>query len=208
MLHNVCACVHVSLSHYKVAAPEPLVSTNTSACPVKATTLKSAASKTRTDLPDNDNLASSRSLNIECDNVDRQLHIYCRPQGSLTNLTFEESQYLHKFTFDDKPQAASKKLHLHLMPDSKSPPLPPCLENFINKYQISTCSRTPINILALSSELVSHPNCHFVNTLLDNLTEGCNIGYTRPQFNHCSRTFTQHTSTLLSWMPPLLRNAS
>ena len=73
------------------------------------------------------------------------------------------------------------------MPDSKSPPLPSCLKNFINKYQISTCSRTPINIPALSSELVSHPDRHFVNTLLDNLTEGCNIGYTGPQFNYCSR---------------------
>ena len=175
------------VSSTKVTVPEPLVSTDTSACPVKATTLESAASKTKIDLPGNDNPASSRSLDIECDNVDRQLHIYCRPQGSLTNLTFEESQYLHKFTSDDKPQAASEKLHLHFTPDSKSPPLLPCLKNFINKYQISTCSRKPINIPALSSELVSHPDRHFVNTLLDNLTEGCNIGYTGPQFNHCSR---------------------
>ena len=69
------------VSSTKVTAPEPLVSTDTSACPVKATTLESAASKTRTDLSGNDNPASSRSLDIECDNVDRQLHIYCRPQG-------------------------------------------------------------------------------------------------------------------------------
>ena len=94
------------------------------------------------------------------------------------------------------------------MPDSKSPPLPSCLKNFINKYQISTCSRTPINIPALSSELVSHPDRHFVNTLLDNLTEGCNIGYTGPQLTTVVETSTQHTSTPLSWMPPLLRNAS
>ena len=39
----------------------------------------------------------------------------------------------------------------------------------------------------LSSELVSHSDRHIVNTLLDNLTEGSNIGYTVPQFNHCSR---------------------
>ena len=51
-----------NLSSTKVAAPEPLVSTYTSACPVKATTLKSAASKTRAD-PDNDNPVSSQSLN-------------------------------------------------------------------------------------------------------------------------------------------------
>ena len=97
------------------------------------------------------------------------------------------------------------------MPDSKSslsPPLPPYLENFINKYQISTCSRTPINIPALSSELVSHPDCHFVNTLLDNLNNGCNINYTRSQFNHCSRNLHSAYQHPLFWMPPLLRNAS
>ena len=76
------------------------------------------------------------------------------------------------------------------MPDSKSslsPSLPPAWK--ISLISVSTCSRPPINIPALSSEQVSHPNRHFVTTLLDNLTEGCNIGYTGPQFNHCSRNF-------------------
>ena len=80
-----------------------------------------------------------------------------------------------------------------------SPHSPAFLVNFINNYQISTCSRTPINIPALSSELVSHPDHHFVNALLDNLNEGCNLGYTRPQFNHCSRNLNsayQHPAIL------------
>ena len=133
---------------------------------------------------------SSRSLNIECDKISRQLHNHCRPQGLPTNLTFKESQQLFKFTPDDKLQAVSEKLYLHLMPESQSsiiPPLPPCLENFISKYQISTHSRTSINIPVLNLELVSHPDCHFVDALLNNLTNVCNIGYTRPQFNHSSQ---------------------
>ena len=86
------------------------------------------------------------------------MHIHCKPQGSLTNLTFEKSQYLYKFTPNDKLQAASEKSHLYLVPESQSslsPLLPSCLENVINKYQISTYSRTPINLPALNSELVS-----------------------------------------------------
>ena len=39
----------------------------------------------------------------------------------------------------------------------------------------------------VSSELVSHPDRHFVDALLNNLTNGCNIGYTGPQFNHSSQ---------------------
>ena len=174
----------------KVTAPEPPVTTGTSAYHVKATTLESAATKTRADLPGNDSPASSRSLNVECDNISRQLHSYCRPQSLPTSLTFEESQHLHKFTPDDKLQAASEKLHSHLMPESQSsiiPPLPSCLKNFISKYQLSTHSQTPINIPVLNLELVSHPDCHFVDALLNNLTNGCNIGCTRPQFNHSSQ---------------------
>ena len=84
-------------SSAKVAAPEPPLTTSTSACPVKATTLELGATKTRADLSGNDSPRSSRSHNnSECDSVNRQLHSYCRPQGSLTNLTFEESQHLRK----------------------------------------------------------------------------------------------------------------
>ena len=71
-------------SSTKIAAPEPPVTANTSAYPVKATSLESTATKTRVNLPGNDNPASSLPPNIKCDNVDRQLQIYCRPQGSLT----------------------------------------------------------------------------------------------------------------------------
>lgn len=40
---------------------------------------------------------------------------------------------------------------------------------------------------ALNSELVLCPDCHFVNTPIDNLINGCDIGFTGPQFNYCSR---------------------
>ena len=54
-----------------IATPEPPVTTNTSAYPVKATTLESTATKTRVNLSGNDNPASSQPPNIQCDNVDR-----------------------------------------------------------------------------------------------------------------------------------------
>jgi len=60
------------------------------------------------------------------------------------------------------------------------------LESFINQQNLCTHSRTPINISALNSELFSHPDRHFVNTLIGNLINGCDIGYTGPQFTHHS----------------------
>ena len=75
-------------SSIKIATPEPPVTTNTSAHPVKTTTLESTATKTKVNLPGNDDPAYSQPPNIKCDNVDRQLHIYCRPQGSLTWISF------------------------------------------------------------------------------------------------------------------------
>ena len=172
----------------KVAVPEPTATTVTSACPAKATTLEIAAAETRTDLSHNDNPASLRSLDIECDNVDRQLHIHCRPQIPLTSLTSEDTQRHQKLTSDYKQQAAFDKLLHHSHTQSSSlPPFSPCLKNFIHKYHISTHTRTPVNVPALNSELISYPDRHFVNTLIDNLINGCNIGYTGPQFNHCSR---------------------
>ena len=172
----------------KVAVPEPTATTVTSACPAKATTLEIAAAETRTDLSHNDNPASLRSLDIECDNVDRQLHIHCRPQIPLTSLTSEDTQRHQKLTSDYKQQAAFDKLLHHSHTQSSSlPPFSPCLKNFIHKYHISTHTRTPVNVPALNSELISYPDRHFVNTLIDKLINGCNIGYTGPQFNHCSR---------------------
>ena len=52
-------------SSTKIATPEPPVTTNTSAYPVKATTLESTATKTRVNLPGNNNPRP----NIKCDNV-------------------------------------------------------------------------------------------------------------------------------------------
>ena len=100
----------------------------------------------------------------------------------------------------NKQQAAFDELLLHHShtQSSSSPPFPR-LENFVCKYHNSTHTRIPVNIPALNSEIVSHPDCHFVNTLIDNLINGYNIGYTGPQFNHCSRNLHsayQHPTTL------------
>ena len=51
-------------SSTKIATPEPPVTTNTIAYPFKATTLESTATKTRVNLPGNDNPASSQPPNI------------------------------------------------------------------------------------------------------------------------------------------------
>ena len=56
-----------------------------------------------------------------------------------------------------------------------------------------------MNIPALNSELVSHPDRYFVNTLINSLTNGCNKSYSGPQFNHCTRDLHsayQHPTTL------------
>ena len=90
-----------AVSSTRVAAPEPPATTVTSACPVEAATLKLAATEIKT-VPDNNNPASLRSLTIECDKVDRQLHIYCRPQVALTSLTSEDPQQHHKLISDYK----------------------------------------------------------------------------------------------------------
>ena len=88
-------------SSTKIVTPEPPVTTNTSAYPVKATTLESTAIKTRVSLPGNDNPTSSQPPNIKCDNVDRQLHIYCRLQGSLTWISIGGLTWLNRMVLAD-----------------------------------------------------------------------------------------------------------
>ena len=46
---------------------------------------------------------------------------------------------------------------------------------------------TPIRALQLERELVSFPDKGFVSQLLCNLRQGCDIGYTGPQFPHTAR---------------------
>ena len=87
----------------------------------------------------------------------------------------------------------------HLSYNPEHLPYFPWLKDFITQHLISIHSRTSINIPALNSELVLHPDGHFVNTLIDNLINGCDIGYTGPQFNHRSRNLHsayQHPTTL------------
>jgi len=66
------------------------------------------------------------------------------------------------------------------------------LDGFINQQNICTHSRTSINISALNSELFSHLDCHFVNTLIGNLINGCDIGYTGPQFTHHNNLYSAY----------------
>ena len=111
----------------RVAAPEPPATTVTSACPVMAATLKPAATEIKA-VPDNNNPASLQSLTIECDKADRQLHIYCRPQGALTSLTSEYPQQHHKFISDYKQQFGSDEQSQSSTPKLQPrapPPLPP-----------------------------------------------------------------------------------
>ena len=45
---------------------------------------------------------------------------------------------------------------------------------------------TPLRPLILECELTDHPDKAFVKLLLSDITQGCNIGYTSPQFaSHC-----------------------
>ena len=64
--------------------------------------------------------------------------------------------------------------------------LPQWLETFINQHNHLRYSRAPLNISALKSELTSHPDRLFVHNLIGNLINGCDIGYTRPQFTYRS----------------------
>jgi len=59
---------------------------------------------------------------------------------------------LHILVFHPRPYNSSKNLPPHTSNDH---------------------SRTSINIFALSSELLSHPDHHFVDTLIGNLITGC-----------------------------------
>jgi len=43
---------------------------------------------------------------------------------------------------------------------------------------------TPLRPLVLECELRNHPDKAFVRQLISDLTHGCNIGYTGPQFTH------------------------
>ena len=60
------------------------------------------------------------------------------------------------------------------------------LQALIITHQLDRKAHTPIRFHALQTELTSHPNQTFIQQLIHNLQYGCNIGYTGPQFSHCS----------------------
>ena len=73
------------------------------------------------------------------------------------------------------------------------------LQNLIVAHQLDSKPRTPIKLHTLRTELALHPDWTFVSQLIHNLQYGCNIGYTGPQFAHCSNNLPssfQHPSTL------------
>ena len=65
-------------------------------------------------------------------------------------------------------------------------PLSQCLEASTYQHNLPIYSRTPLNICALNSELISHPDHTFVHNLIVNLINGCDIGYIGPLLAYCS----------------------
>lgn len=171
--------------------PEPPAVTVTSACSAKATTPGSDVAE-QTDPPHNPCITSLRSLTIECDNAQRQLHSYCRHLGhsGLPSKTPQRRQEL--ISESTQQQVLPVCEHAQLCPRSaltsqyRTLTFPPWLHDFINQHNLAH-SQTPLNIPVLSLELLHHPDRSFVDVLIGNLTNGCDIGYTGPQFPHCSK---------------------
>ena len=47
---------------------------------------------------------------------------------------------------------------------------------------------TPLRLLILECELSNHPDKAFIELLLSDIQQGCNIGYTGPQFAHTTQS--------------------
>jgi len=204
-------------SSTKDAALEPSAIIVTSAYPVKAITPKLPAIECGTDPSCELRLASSLTITIECDNAHRQLHHHCRLQLAYSGLSSEALQQqqnssLHVSNDNSLLSTNSNNynhtspVHMLLNPEHHFP--------FTFGWKLSLISktfahsRTPINISGLISELFSHPDRHFVDTLIGNLINGCNIGYTGPHSSPTiTTTLTQLTSSVPLWTPTLQKNA-
>ena len=65
---------------------------------------------------------------------------------------------------------------------------PQQLSYLIIAHQLGKKPCIPMRLHALQAELAIHPDWTFVHQLIHDLQYGCDIGYTRLQFSHCSTT--------------------